>query len=154
MPGSPRIGPIEITGLDGPISTSSALASAASTAGLGGAASIPRSSTPSTGGSARSTIMYSWNGSARPAAVIHVVTGSSLIGSTGVSTPIAVTTAACASVSGSPARSRAVRSRHMARSRSPSWNQVSTPAPRSASITADVSPRRPQPRSSISPASQ
>ena len=38
---------------------------------------------------------------------------------------------------------------HQARSRSPRLNHTSAPSSRSASITANVSPRRPQPRSSI-----
>ena len=41
MPGSARIGPIEITGFDGPITIASASASAASTSGVGRARSMP-----------------------------------------------------------------------------------------------------------------
>ena len=55
-------------------------------------------------------------------------TGSSAIGSTRAATPIASTTAACASVSRRPARSSSVRIRHIARSRSPSRNQAGRPA--------------------------
>jgi hypothetical protein len=59
IPGTPRIGPIEITGLDGPITIARAEAIASSTSGGGAAASMPRSSTPSTGPAARSRIMNS-----------------------------------------------------------------------------------------------
>ena len=60
----------------------------------------------------------------RPRAAIAVGAGSSHIGSTRAATPIAATTAACASVSVAPARSSSLRIRHIARSRSPSRNQV------------------------------
>ena len=59
IPGSASIGPIEITGLDGPITIASAPAIACSTASDGGAWSTPRSSTSSIGPAARSTIMNS-----------------------------------------------------------------------------------------------
>ena len=149
IPGSERIGPIEITGLDGPITIASASAIAWSTASEGGARSSPRSSTLSTGPSPRSRIMNSWNGSLRPRAPTQVDTRSSLIGSTCAPTPIASTTARCASVRLCPARSSSVRTRHIARSRSPSRNQCGRPARSRASMTFQVSSRRPQPRSSI-----
>ena len=82
IPGSARIGPIEMTGFDGPITIASASAIAWSTASDGRARSSPRSSTLSIGPSARSRIMNSWNGSVRPRAPTQVETGWSLIGST------------------------------------------------------------------------
>ena len=87
--------------------------------------------------------MNSWKGTVRPRASTRVRTGSSVIGSTRASTPIPDTTAACASVSRSPAASRSVRTRHIARSRSPRRNHVGRPAASSASITSHVSPRMP-----------
>ena len=53
-----------------------------------------------------------------------------------------------------PAASRRARRRPIARSRSPRLNQTSSPSSRSASMTANVSPARPQPRSSMRSASQ
>ena len=51
MPGIARIGPIEITGLEGPIRIASALAgSPARASGVGVASAMPSSSTPSTAG--------------------------------------------------------------------------------------------------------
>ena len=75
IPGSASIGPIEMTGFDGPITIASASAIACSTASDGGARSRPRSSTASIGPSARSTIMNSWKGSVRPRAPTQVETG-------------------------------------------------------------------------------
>ena len=49
MPGRARIGPIEMTGFEGPITIASASATACRTASDGGARSRPRSSTPSIG---------------------------------------------------------------------------------------------------------
>ncbi len=59
MPGTARIGPIEITGLDGPITMASAASSASSTSGVALAAAIPSSSISSISGSARSRMKYS-----------------------------------------------------------------------------------------------
>src|SRR4051794_32654769 len=67
IPGTDRIGPIEMTGFDGPTTITSAPAIASRTAVGGRAASMPRSSTPSTGPAAPWTIMNSWNGSQSPA---------------------------------------------------------------------------------------
>ena len=76
-----------ITGLEGPITIASASRSASSTSGVGSAASIPSSSTPSTSGWPPSRIRYSCR-SRRPAGVITLVrTGASLIGSTRAWTP-------------------------------------------------------------------
>ena len=143
-----------MTGFEGPITMASASSIADMTAPLGRARSIPRSFTPSTGPAAPPTIMNSWKGTQSPWERTQVATGSSHMGSTRVSTPIAATTAACASVSGRPDRISSVRIRHIARSRSPSRNQAGRPAPARASTTAKLSPRMPYPRASIASASQ
>ena len=61
IPGTDRIGPIEITGLDGPTTIASAPASASRTSGVGAAWSSPCTSTPSIAGADRSAIRYSWS---------------------------------------------------------------------------------------------
>ena len=115
-----------------------------------GARSSPRSSTLSTGPSPRSRIMNSWNGSSRPRAPTQVETR--LVAHRAARAPARPSPRPpprCASVRLWPARSSSVRTRHIARSRSPSRNQCGRPARSSASITFQVSSRRPQPRSSI-----
>ena len=89
IPGSARIGPIEMTGFDGPTITVSAPAIAASASCVGAAAAAPRNSTSAIGPAARSRIMNSWNAPQRPRTLIQVRTGSSLIGSTVAGTPSA-----------------------------------------------------------------
>ena len=120
------------------------------------AASTPASSTPSTGPSPRSRIMNSWKAHpARRAARTRVRTGSSAIGSTRARTPSAAPSSR--ERLGQPralAQPLARGAGTIARSRSPRLNQTSTPSSRSASITWNVSPRRPQPRSSMRSASQ
>ena len=59
MPGTARIGAIETSGLEGPITIARAPAIAASTSALGRACSAPRNSMPSTMPSARRRIMNS-----------------------------------------------------------------------------------------------
>ncbi len=137
--------------MDGPITIARAPAIAASACSLGRACSAPRYSSPSIIPAARSRIMNSWK-EHQPAEPVrtHVRTGSSLIGSTRERTPIAPFSRASAAVGERPSASMRARSMHQARSRSPRLNQTSTPSSRSASITAKLSPRRPQPRSSIS----
>src|ERR1700730_16678009 len=61
IPGTARIGAIETSGFDGPITITRAAAIAASTAALGGACSAPRNSTSSTRPAPRSRIMKSWD---------------------------------------------------------------------------------------------
>ena len=56
-PGIASIGPIEMTGLDGPMITARASRSAASTSGDGTAAAAPPNSTSSTGAGAPARIM-------------------------------------------------------------------------------------------------
>ena len=91
---------------------------------VGPASSIPRSSTPSTSSLCPRRTKYSWN-SRRPSGVSSTVeTGSSLIGSTALSTPRAPDSAAVTSVNVSPERRRDVLRMWVARSLSPSLNQV------------------------------
>ena len=59
IPGTARIGAIDASGFDGPITIAPAQAIASSTASLGRADSAPRNSSPSTGPAARSRIMNS-----------------------------------------------------------------------------------------------
>ena len=153
-PGSARIGAIEASGLDGPITSARARAIAASARSLGRACSAPRNSSPSIMPAARRRIMNSWKESHPGPERTHVRTRSSLIGSTCERRPIASFRRASAAVGERPSASMRERSRHQARSRSPRLNQTSTPSSRSPSMTANVSPRSPQPRSSIRSASQ
>ena len=98
MPGTARIGPMLITGLEGPITIASAARRASATSAVGRASAIPSSSTPSTSGSPRSTIRYSCS-PRTPAAVRTLVrTGSSHIGRTRAVTPSARQICAWASV--------------------------------------------------------
>ena len=102
------------------------------------AASIPRSSTPSTGPAARSRIMNSWKRVPAARALRTCVrTGSSHIGSTRAATPSARRASSIASVSRAPSASRRARRRHSARSRSPRLNQTSSPSSRRPSITCE-----------------
>src|SRR5215212_3477378 len=68
-PSTRRIGPIEITGFDGPITIACARSSASSTSGVACADSAPRTSTPSTGPSAPLRIMNCWKPSHSPRAL-------------------------------------------------------------------------------------
>ena len=155
IPGTARIGAIDASGFDGPITIARAPAIAPSASGLGAACSAPRNSRPSTAPAACWRIMNSWNAH-QPADALrtHVRTGSSVIGSTRARTPIAAFSRARAAVGERPWVSILARSRHQARSRSPRLNQTSMPSRLSSSMTSKVSPRRPQPRSSIVSASQ
>ena len=126
MPGSARIGAIEASGLDGPITIARAFAIAASACSLGVACSAPRNSRPSTIPCARSRIMNSWNELHPSPPRTHVRTGSSLIGSTRARTPIASFSRASAAVGERPSSAHIrARSRHQARSRSPRLNHTS-----------------------------
>src|SRR4051812_48836270 len=81
IPGTARIGRIEITGFDGPTTIARAAAIASSAAAGGEAASTPAYSTPSTGPAPRSRIMNAWNSCHAPRASTRVRTGASDIGS-------------------------------------------------------------------------
>ena len=152
--GSARIGPIEITGFDGPTTTARAVAIASSSSGGTAASAAPRNSTSSTGPAAPSRIMNAWKACHAPRARTHVRTGESAIGSTRAGTSSARRSASATSVGRSPAASRRARHRQFARSRSPRLNHTSSPSARSWSITANVSPASPQPRGSMRSASQ
>ena len=82
MPGTARIGPIEMIGFDGPITIVCAPAIASATSGVGLAAPAPRKSTSCTGPSPRALIMNSCSGHHLSWASTRVRTGRSLIGST------------------------------------------------------------------------
>jgi hypothetical protein len=154
IPGTSRIGRIEMTGFDGPMTTARAVAIAWSAAAGGAASAAPSKATSSTGPSPRRRIMNSWNGHHRPPASTRVRTGASAIGTTRAATPSAAVVSAQSSVSDAPSASRRARRSPSARSRSPRLNQTSSPHSRSASMTMKVSPARPQPRSSMRSASQ
>src|SRR5580693_4560563 len=94
MPGTARIGPIEMTGFDGPITIARAMASAVSISGVGLALSAPRKSTSWTGPAPPDLIMYSWNGHQRSFAITFVRTGESLMGRIRPGAPRAVAIAA------------------------------------------------------------
>ena len=85
MPGTARIGPIEMTGFDGHSTIASAASIASSTPGAGRDSVAPSKRTATTGGCARSRTNHSCMCSSRVApaspTVIRVRTGSSLIGS-------------------------------------------------------------------------
>ena len=89
IPGTARIGPIEMTGFDGPTITARARRARPRPPALGAAASAPRNATSSTGPAAPSRIMNAWNGRHAPRALTHVRTGASAIGSTRAGTPSA-----------------------------------------------------------------
>ena len=89
MPGTARIGPIETSGLEGPITTARALAIAASAGSLAAERGAPRNSRSSTAPRARSRIMNSWKECQPEPVRTHVRTGSSLIGNTRARTPTA-----------------------------------------------------------------
>ena len=108
----------------------------------------------SIGPSPRPRIMKSWKPRHSPRARTHVRSGSSVGTSTRAGTPNARRRSSIASVSRAPAASRPARCRPMARSRSPRLNHTCSPSARSWSIAANVSPARPQPRSSMASATQ
>ena len=112
------------TGLLGAMMITAEERMASSTSGDGRACSMPSNSTPVTGSRAPRLTKYSWNGR-RPAGVLtKVATRASVIGSTLGTTPSADARAAVTSVGLRPSRSHCVRARCVARSRSPSRNQV------------------------------
>ena len=154
IPPTARIGPIEMTGFDGPITTVLADAIASSASGVGIAGPAPSTSTPSTGPAAPWRIMKSWKPNHSPRARMWVRTGSSVGGSTRAGTPSDSRSSSSVSVSRAPSASRRARRRQTARSWSPRLNQTSSPSSRSASITANVSPLIPQPRGSMRSDSQ
>ena len=88
-PGTARIGAIEASGLDGPITIARARGDRREHLGSLGARRLGAAELePSIGPRARSRIMNSWNGHQPPRRVrTHVRTGSSLIGSTRARTP-------------------------------------------------------------------
>ena len=133
-PGSSRIGPIEITGFDGPMMIARALAIASSTSALGLASSIPISRTPSTGPFPCSEIRNCCSPCQLPRACTWVWTVWLLIGSTRALMPIALVSSAIARVGELPRSSRRLRSAHQAMSRSPRLNQTLLPWRRRASI--------------------
>ena len=110
MPGTARIGPIEASGFEGPITIARAWAIASSAAGLGAACSAPRNSRPSTSPAALMRIMKSWKERHPAVERTHVRTGSSLAGSTAVRTPIASFSRASAKVGVRPSASSRARS--------------------------------------------
>ena len=128
IPGTATMGPIETIGFEGATSTTSASSIAASTSGVGRDSSMPWSSTPRTGTSARCLIQYSWKWttSSRPSMVVAmcVSTSASVIGSKVTPMSHRRHSSAVASVRVRPSRRRAVRTRWVARSRSPSPNQA------------------------------
>ena len=83
MPGTARIGPIEITGFDGPIDDRAARRrSPRAPRAAAAPPRRPRTRRPSTGPAPRSRIMNSWKSPQRPRASTRVRTGASPIGST------------------------------------------------------------------------
>src|SRR5205814_1338346 len=148
-----RIGAIDTTGLLGATSTTSASASASSTPGAGLAASAPTKTNRSAGSSARYRIHHSWKCSARPPVTTWVSTRSSVAGSSRTPGRHRAHSASVTADSGYPASSIRVRISWVATSLSPRPNQVgSAPYAASSSLTTQVSPARPQPRSASAPA--
>jgi hypothetical protein len=167
MPLSARSGPMDTTGLDGAITTQAVDESSDSPSGA--AVSAPTNATLATGTSCRRRTKYSWNETVSPfayrwpseavdvaASVTRVSTGWLLIGTTRYGTfhARAISPVTCSSEA--PSRSRAVRYRCVARSRSPRLNQSfgaressgRTEAYRASDcIAVHVSSRNPQPRS-------
>src|SRR5918995_387483 len=150
-----RIGPIEITGFDGPITIASAGPIAAITSGVGLASPIPSTSIASTGASPCSATRYCCRSRQSSAVRTRVRTRSSHIGRTAASTPSARAIWACAAVRVPPSETNTRRYRQVARARSERRNQSGVPSLTSRSKTVNESPLMPQPRSSsISPPSQ
>ncbi len=104
MPGTARIGPIEMTGLLGHTSTVSASAMASSTPGAGRASAAPSKRTPTTGGSQCSRTNHSCMASSPSGVVMRVATRSSVIGSRRGPSSQAAVTRAVASLSVAPSR--------------------------------------------------
>ena len=152
IPGTARIGPIEITGFEGPITISVRLLDRREHLGRGPARSTPSSSTPS-GFSPRCRIMNSWNGSQRPPAftarahglVAHRqhrrVRGRARVHHRGVRV-------------GEAGARREQLGAHPAQRQVAVAQPEPRRPPRRASMTSQVSPAMPQPRSSMTPASQ
>src|SRR3954470_10942267 len=87
MPGTARIGPIEVTGFDGQITMGLVSAIDATTSGAGRASAAPSYATDTTSPWALSRTKYSWK-LRRPAVVVTLVrTGASLIGRRRALTP-------------------------------------------------------------------
>ncbi len=84
------------------------------------------------------------------ASVTRVRTGSSVTGNSRTATPRRVATAAVTELSESPERSRSVRNRCVARSRSPRRNQSSPPRRSSSPMTVQLSSATPHPVSRLS----
>ena len=126
-PGTPRMVPIETTGLEGQITIASASAIACSRPGAGRAESMPSISMRVISSAAPSRTRYSWKVLAPAGVVMRVRTGSSVIGSTVASTPRRAQISAVIVVRPRPSRMRRVRWMWVARSRSPRPNHDSRP---------------------------
>src|ERR1700674_2776779 len=117
-----RIGAIEMSGFDGPMTTMSASASASRTSGVGRAESIPSNSTSRSAGASRSRDRYSWNEYTPLSVTKRVRTRSSLIGSTRASMPHRRHSSTDVSVGRLDRQSISERTRWVARSLSPIRN--------------------------------
>jgi hypothetical protein len=125
-PSTASIGPMLVTGFDGPTTTGSA--SADRTASV--AAASPRNSTDSTVGSPFRATQNSWKCITPSGVCISVASGSLLIGSTRQGTPSASASRPVTSVRLWPSSSNPVRVRCIARSRSPMSMNSATPEKR------------------------
>ena len=146
----------EMTGFDGPRMIARARRRSRRGPPAGArAASTPCSSTPSTGPSPRSRIMNSWKGTQRPRARTRVRTGWSAIGSTRAPSPSAARELADG-LGERRALGQALRAAQADGEVAVAEVEpdVDARARAAASIALKVSPRRPQPRSSMRSASQ
>ena len=153
-PATARIGPIEMTGLLGPMTTASASAIASATSGVIVACSAPRTSIRPTSGRR-----------ALPPRADHPLLerrpvdpgADGLVAHRQHAGGDAERRAQRVERLRQPlagAQPRARRSRQISRSSSPRLNQTSSPRARSRSMAWNVSPSRPQPRASMRSASQ
>ena len=101
-----RIGPIEMTGLDGPTMIASAAAIASRTSGVASASPMPRSSVAEIGASAPARMRYSCTDIQRSPQRTRVRTGSSAIGRTRAFRPRDAPSSASVSVRRAPSARR------------------------------------------------
>src|SRR4051794_8757396 len=153
MPGTDRIAPMLTTGLLGGSSTTSASWIASTTPGAGLAAGAPLRTMSVAATPACSRTHHSWKCTVRPSASVTCVsTRSSVAGSSRTPGCHRSHNRAVTSDSVIPSASHWVRSRWVARSRSPRPNHVgSAPYVASSSRTRKLSSARPQPRSAEMP---
>ena len=143
-PSTARIGSSETNGFDGASTSTSASWIASSTPGAG-RAGRPSKRTERTRSTARWPTSHCWKSSSPSSVPMNVRRRSSVAGSRRTRRPSLAARSAVIDDSGSPARSRSLRTRCSPMSRSPRMNQSAPPSSDATVCASRVSPATPQP---------